>query len=88
MVTPYTDITIDSNTYIRRFNNIDESTLVWHRDTSDRIVTLIKGGCYLMLEDVLPFKMKLGVRYNIPSYTWHKIMLSTNNLEFKIIELR
>ena len=60
----------------RTFNNdLSSEELTWHRDKEDREVILKKGkGWYIQFDNRLPILMSANNVYNIPSYSWHRII--------------
>ena len=64
---------------IREFSELtDHSELVWHRDRSDRYVTVQGGnGWLLQLENKLPKELIEGCGYFIPKNTYHRIINHT-----------
>ena len=73
---------------IREFSKeVDASELVWHRDLSDRHVTVRSGaGWQLQIENSLPKTLNLGETYFIPKYTYHRLLKGAGNLIVEIEE--
>jgi quercetin dioxygenase-like cupin family protein len=85
---PYTNIETTQTHIIREFNeNIDPIELKWHRDLSDRTVTVLEGsGWYFQTENELPLELKEGVRIFIPKLQWHRVIKGNTSLKIKIEE--
>jgi len=64
-----------------------EEELVWHRDKEDRDIFLVEGkGWYIQMENELPKLMTEGTSFEIPKYTWHRII--NKNRTNLVIEIR
>jgi hypothetical protein len=86
--TPYIDIKTNSTCIIREFNeNIDPIELLWHRDLSNRKVTVLEGqDWYFQMEDQLPVELKEGVSIFIPKMEYHRVIKGNTLLKIKIEE--
>lgn len=88
MVNPYVEERISANSFYRIFSKdvlLDE--LVWHRDRASRVITIIEGeGWLLQLDNQLPIELKVGDKYSIPAYTYHRIKRGTSDLKIFIQE--
>lgn len=89
MVNPYVEERISANSFYRTFNKeVVSEELVWHRDHTTRIITIIEGeGWLLQLDNQLPVEMKIGDIFNIPALTYHRIKRGTTDLKIYIEEL-
>ena len=89
VVNPYVEERISANTFYRIFNKeVVNEELVWHRDHSTRVITIIEGeGWYLQLDNQLPIEMKIGDVINIPAYTYHRIKRGITDLKIYVEEL-
>jgi quercetin dioxygenase-like cupin family protein len=85
---PYTNIKTTSTYIIREFNeNIDPIELLWHRDLTDRTVTVLEGnGWYFQKDNELPVELKEGVSIFIPAKEWHRVIKGNTTLKIKIEE--
>jgi len=64
-----------------------EQQLKWHRDASDRYVTVLKSsGWFLQLENDLPVDLVEGVSYFIEKNEWHRVIKGVGPLVLKITE--
>lgn len=83
MVNPYTD-----EKEFRTFScNVDDNELVWHRDKTDRIVTVVEGeGWQYQADNDLPIELKEGDTFFIPAMTYHRILKGKSDLKIKIKE--
>jgi hypothetical protein len=52
--TPYINIRINATSWVRKFIQVPPEELIWHKDHKDRMVTLLKGSCYVMLDNQKP----------------------------------
>lgn len=89
MVNPYVEERINANTFYRVFNKeVVSEELVWHRDHSTRVITIIEGeGWLLQLDNQLPVEMRIGDVFNIPAHTYHRIKRGMNDLKIMIQEI-
>lgn len=89
MVNPYVEERIDANTFYRIFNKeVVSEELVWHRDHSTRVITIIEGeGWLIQLDNQLPVEMKIGDVFNIPAHTYHRIKRGISDLKIMIQEI-
>ena len=73
---------------LREFNeDLDHEDLYWHKDKEDRIVEVKEGkGWYIQMENELPKLMTEGTSFEIPKYTWHRII--NKNSTNLVIEVR
>ena len=85
---PYTDIEVTDKYIIREFNeNIDPIELMWHRDLSNRTVTVLEGkGWYFQKDNELPIELKKGVSIFINALQWHRVLKGNTALTVKIEE--
>lgn len=83
LVNPYTD-----EKEFRTFScNVDDNELVWHRDKTDRIVTVVEGeGWQYQTDNDLPIELKEGDTLFIPAMTYHRILKGKSDLKIKIKE--
>jgi len=83
LVNPYED-----NGDIRTFSSdvlIEE--LVWHRDKSDRTITVLEGtGWCFQRDNELPVALTPGDTLDIRAYEYHRIIKGKTNLKIKIKE--
>lgn len=84
----YTQENISQNNFIRIFSsNVNPSELEWHRDHSDRRVTVIKGGGWkFQEEDELPISMTDGMELYIPKGRFHRVIKGHDDLIVDIEE--
>lgn len=84
MVNPYVD---EGN--LRYFSkDVDDKELVWHRDRSDRLVTVLEGSGWLFQrDDELPFALYPGDKFFIEAYEYHRILKGNTDLKIKIEEI-
>jgi len=89
LVKPYTDIIQDDGTIVREFIDVDESTLVWHRDKANRIVKVLEGsGWFFQYDDQLPFELNIGDIVFIPEMEYHRLIKGENQLIIQINEIK
>jgi quercetin dioxygenase-like cupin family protein len=82
---PYSEETTGNNQVIRRFDDINEESLIWHRDKEDRIINLIEGTQWkLQMENQLPTTIEKDIEIFIPKNTYHRIIKGKDNLVIKI----
>lgn len=79
----------DKNFIVREFSSdIEEEDLVWHRDSSDRLVEVIEGDCWsIQFENSLPVPLIKNVSYWIENNEWHRLIKGNNRLVLKILEM-
>lgn len=87
-MTPYSDLKQSDKVIIREFDeNIDPIELKWHRDLSDRTITVLEGnGWYFQQDNGLPVELKEGVRIFMPKMKWHRVIKGNTTLKIKIEE--
>lgn len=87
-MTPYTDIKTHTKCIIREFNeNIDPIELKWHRDLSNRKITVLEGqGWYFQRDNELPVELKEGVHIFINKLEWHRVIKGNTTLKIQIEE--
>ena len=85
---PYTDEKLNNKSFLRTFSkDVLSEELVWHRDKSNRIVTVLEGeGWKIQLDNEFPRVLKVGEEIVIPAYTFHRIKRGTTDLKLKIEE--
>lgn len=67
--------------------NVDSNELKWHRDTSDRYITVLKSSNWsLQLENNLPINLIEGISYFIEKDEWHRVIKGSGPLILRIIE--
>ena len=87
---PFEDTIISKGVKERRFDpeKTSNDEYVWHRDTSDRIVTVIDGeGWEFQLDNELPFSINKGDEIYIPRMIFHRIIPGMTQLRIKIDEM-
>lgn len=85
---------IDQHTHIqgmftRKFSpHVHSNDLVWHRDTTDRVVRVVKGnGWMFQFDESIPFVMIPNESMIfIPAMTYHRIIKGKNELILRIFE--
>ena len=85
---PYVD-SVEKNLILREFDSkLSSDELVWHRDSKDRRVTVVKGtGWKIQYENSLPVPMVEGVSYWIEKDEWHRLIKGNSSLKLEIEEL-
>lgn len=88
MVNPYNDVGLDTDIMLREFKqDVDDSELVWHRDRSDREITVLSGYNWkLQMDDNLPEELKHGRIYHIKKMVYHRLIKGSGRLLLKIRE--
>ena len=88
MVNPYSDLGMETNIMLREFkHDVDESELVWHRDRSDREITVLSGYNWkLQMDNELPEELKHGRIYHINKMVYHRLIKGSGKLLLKIRE--
>ena len=88
MVSPYNDLGLETNIMLREFqHDVDDSELVWHRDRSDREITVLSGYNWkLQMDDNLPKELKHGRIYHIKKMVYHRLIKGSGRLLLKIRE--
>ena len=89
MSKPYKDIKIE-NFIIRKFNSsLQETDLKWHRDDSNRKITILAGNNWkFQLDNNIPFNLQKGKTYVIETKIWHRLIKGDDNLIIKIEEIQ
>ena len=88
MVNPYNDLGLETNLILREFEeDVNNSELIWHRDKSDREVTVLSGYNWkLQMDDELPEELKHGRVYHINKMVYHRLIKGSGKLLLKIRE--
>ena len=73
---------------LREFSaDVNSNELVWHRDHSDRVITMIEGsGWSLQMDNQLPVLLEVGGQYYIPKNTYHRVIKGSTKLVLEINE--
>lgn len=85
----YNDTPCGVEYFIRDFKeDIQEADLVWHRDYKSRNIYVIAGeGWKLQFDNELPFELKVGDNWFIPSMQFHRLWRGSGTLSLKIREM-
>ena len=86
---PFTQKRLRSGALLREFKeDVDASSLVWHRDKHDRNIRVVRSDCWkIQVENQLPVEMKPGDLYFIPERTYHRIIKGKGKLVVEIDEV-
>jgi hypothetical protein len=84
---PFREKIKDKNEYIRIFSSdVDEKSLMWHRDREDRIIESIGNTDWqIQIDNELPKIIKGKVF--IPMGVWHRLIKGTDDLKIKLKKL-
>ena len=84
---PFTEEIKSVNEYIRIFkSDVDDGSLVWHRDRESRIIESIGDTDWLVqIDDKLP--MKIEGKILIPMGVYHRLIKGTGDLKIKLVKL-
>jgi len=84
---PYTE-TKNANIITRSFaETVDDTDLIWHRDRSDRKITIIEGNdWYLQMDNQLPILLEKDKDYFIPKEEFHRVIKGVGPLKIRIEE--
>lgn len=84
---PFREKIKDKNEYIRTFSSdVDEKSLMWHRDREDRIIESIGNTDWqIQIDNELPKIIKGQVF--IPMGVWHRLIKGTDDLKIKLKKL-
>jgi hypothetical protein len=67
--------------------DIESDELKWHQDLRDRKVSVVEdGGWSFQMENFLPIKLSETKEFNIPKFTWHRVIKGEGNLIIEIEE--
>ena len=79
---------METNLILREFEeDVNDSELIWHRDKSDREVTVLSGYNWkLQMDDELPKELKHGRVYHINKMVYHRLIKGSGKLLLKIRE--
>jgi hypothetical protein len=85
---PYNTSVISENKFIREFSkDVDQESLVWHRDKKDRLVKIIEGKDWsIQFDNFMPENLSVGSEFYIPKNTYHRIIKGTTDLKIEITE--
>ena len=85
---PFEEKVINENTVLREFKNTSVSDeQMWHRDTENRVVTVLEsGGWSFQMDNSLPHPLNEGDEIYIPKETWHRVIQGEGVLKVKIIK--
>jgi len=88
MELPFNEEIKDSNESIRIFkSDIDEESLMWHRDREDRIIAPINETDWMIqIDNELPKEIKGEVF--IPMGVYHRLIKGSGDLKIKLKKLR
>lgn len=88
VVKPYTETHLGSNTRQRVFEHaVSSDELVWHRDRTNRTVTVTEGTDWkFQLDNCIPQTIKPGDVLHIPANTFHRIIMGSSRLVVEITE--
>lgn len=81
---PFSEEIKSVNEYIRIFkSDVDDGSLVWHRDREDRIIESIDDTDWgIQLDNQLP--MKIEGEVFIPMGVYHRLIKGTGDLKIKL----
>ena len=84
---PFKQRKINGN-LIRKFSkDVSSSKLAWHRDHSDRAVSVVEGIDWLLqIDNNVPVLMEVGIQYYIPKNTYHRVIKGSTDLVLEINE--
>ena len=87
---PYTEKLLSENKRVRKFSSdVDPMLLEWHQDKRDRVVKVLEGtGWKFQLDDSVPVNLSPGSTFNVPAFTWHRIIKGEDDLVIKITEAK
>jgi mannose-6-phosphate isomerase-like protein (cupin superfamily) len=69
------------------YPDVDSEELVWHKDLTDRFVTIVEsGGWQFQREDELPSKLENNQVIFIPKNSWHRVIKGETELIINILE--
>lgn len=87
MKTPYTELKIEKNVFIRTFDgDINSSELVWHRDKEDRIIEALHYTDWkIQFDNELPKEIKGEII--IKKETFHRLIKGSGSLKIKLTKL-
>lgn len=85
----YTDRFTGPGTRIRRITRESISgELTWHRDETDRMVTVLESSDWrVQFDDQIPFSVKPGDRISISAKRWHRVIPGSGDLVLEIKEM-
>jgi len=90
MSKPYRDEKISDNIWIRTFDPTITTSdeYVWHRDTKDRVVTVIEGeGWQFQFDDDIPKRINKNDTIKVPKQVYHRIIVGSTPLKIRIEEV-
>jgi len=84
---PFIEKKEDDNIFIRTFSSdIEEESLLWHRDKEDRIIESLEETDWMFqLDNQLP--QKISGEIFIPKEVYHRLIKGTGDLKIKLIKL-
>jgi len=85
---PFVDSRLSDDTILRKFDHrLSSDEYVWHRDPTDREVTVMEGsGWYIQFDNQLPISLREGHTYTIPRGTWHRVIKGDVPMSVMIVE--
>ena len=88
MVKPYQQ-QVNENFITRTFDSrTEQAELVWHRDKSDRFVTIVEGKDWkIQMDNTIPRVLSPGETLFIPRNTYHRLIKGTDKLVCEIKEI-
>jgi len=85
----YTDRFTGPNTRVRRITTESvDGELTWHRDASDRVVTVLEGsGWKVQFDNQIPFRVRPGDTISVQANAWHRVIPGSGDLVMEIREM-
>ena len=86
---PFEEQKVGPNLFVRTFDpSTDPYEFVWHRDREDRIIDVLEGGgWHFQYEDMLPFELEKGDKFEIPMGEYHRVIPGKGVLEILVEKL-
>ena len=79
----------EGNVIKRSFSkNIDEMELIWHKDETDRLISVDNtSGWQFQFDNETPFELTMGLSFFITKGRIHRVIRGNSDLELTITEL-
>lgn len=84
---PFKDFKCGEYFYRSFKEDVDEEELIWHRDFFHRKIKVYCGRHWkIQFDDQLPRELKINEEFEIPKYTYHRLIKGEGELLLRIEE--
>jgi hypothetical protein len=85
---PFLDLDLGNGLTHRFFGELTEDEeLVWHRDAKYRKIEVLQSNrWHFQFDNEMPFELTVGLKFDVPPLTYHRILRGFGSLELLIQE--